>query len=462
MKKIVILILILAIGAGAVTGVVWLRDQQQSQATQETILRTAEVKQGDLEITVAASGNVAVNESIDLRFKQSGYVAEITVQENERINAGQELARLDTTDLERAVQQAELTVEQAKLNLTTLTKPVDEETLELAELSTQSAKQALEVAQLGKITANADAETIVVQAQRARENAFKDYHQRIDRNGADEAYERYEDALEQEHIAELNAKIIRKQAEDQWLKANRNYQQALYNQKVLERGPEEAQIRSAELQIEQATLSLEQAKHDLANAILIAPFDGIIANIYIQEDLIAQTGVPAVTMVDTTKYYIEVTVDEMDISKIDLGQAVEVTLDAYPDIPLSGTVENIDPAATNVAGIISYGVQVYISEIDDAEIRDGMTANVTIYTHVIEDLVLVPNWAIRTDQSNNTIYCYRIQNGIPERVDISIGERNENYTEVITGLEPGMTVALVTETSSLFDPDRRGPPPGLQ
>ena len=152
MKKFITWVIVLAIIAGGIGGFLWLRNQQQTQAQSESILRTAEVIRGDLEITVSASGNVAINDRLDLLFKQSGNVASLPVKENERVSRGQELARLDTTNLERAVRQAEIALEQAKLNLSTLQKPASEEDLELARLSMQSAAQALEVARLGKIT----------------------------------------------------------------------------------------------------------------------------------------------------------------------------------------------------------------------------------------------------------------------------------------------------------------------
>ena len=108
----------------------------------QEILRTAVIEYGDLAITVSASGNTSVNEKIDLRFDTAGIVEHIAVDTNDRVKAGQELARVDTADLERAIQQAEIALEQAQLNLDTLIKPTSEEDLELAQLAVNSAAQA--------------------------------------------------------------------------------------------------------------------------------------------------------------------------------------------------------------------------------------------------------------------------------------------------------------------------------
>jgi HlyD family secretion protein len=103
-------------------------------------LRTAGVRRGDLEITVAASGNVRVKRQVNLFFRRAGTVAMVCGANNERVKAGQVLARLDTADLERAVQKAEIALEQAQLNLKTLTSRRTRR-LELARLAVHSAAQ---------------------------------------------------------------------------------------------------------------------------------------------------------------------------------------------------------------------------------------------------------------------------------------------------------------------------------
>ena len=519
MKKVLTWIIVLAVIGGGIAAYLWWRGEQATAQQSSNVLRTGQVTRGDLSITVVASGNVAVNNKLDLRFDSSGIVERVYVQVNQRVRAGEVLAQLVTTDLERAVQQAAIALEQAKLNRDLLTKPVSTEDVELARLNVQSAAQALEVARIGKQTAQVDANAMIVQAQRARESAYNDYT----REQTEDARLRFARAEEQEYIAKKNAEVTQEQAQAQWLAAYSRYQQAVESLRKLEEGPTEQQIRQAELQIEQAELNLEQAQARLDEARLTAPFAGLVAAVNVQEGVAATPGAAAFTLVDDSQFYVDVTVDEIDIGKLSIGQKAEVTLDAYPDRHIEGVVESIAPGALNVGGIISYRLRVRLSpppasppsggtergasspsggiergdsspaggiERGDSSpaggtergasppsggtergasppsggteggdewegtIRDGMTASVVIYTDRVEDVLLAPNWAIRADQSSGetVLYCYVLNTaGVPERRPITRGRYDDSSTEILSGLQEGDTVALVTEERNLLD-----------
>ncbi|MEJ5309761.1 MAG: efflux RND transporter periplasmic adaptor subunit [Anaerolineae bacterium] len=475
MKKVLTWIIVLAVIGGGIAAYLWWRGEQATAQQSSNVLRTGQVTRGDLSITVVASGNVAVNNKLDLRFDSSGIVERVYVQVNQRVRAGEVLAQLVTTDLERAVQQAAIALEQAKLNRDLLTKPVSTEDVELARLNVQSAAQALEVARIGKQTAQVDANAMIVQAQRARESAYNDYT----REQTEDARLRFARAEEQEYIAKKNAEVTQEQAQAQWLAAYSRYQQAVESLRKLEEGPTEQQIRQAELQIEQAELNLEQAQARLDEARLTAPFAGLVAAVNVQEGVAATPGAAAFTLVDDSQFYVDVTVDEIDIGKLSIGQKAEVTLDAYPDRHIEGVVESIAPGALNVGGIISYRLRVRLSPPPasppsggtergasppsggteggdewEGTIRDGMTASVVIYTDRVEDVLLAPNWAIRADQSSGetVLYCYVLNTaGVPERRPITRGRYDDSSTEILSGLQEGDTVALVTEERNLLD-----------
>ena len=135
---------------------------------------------------------------------------------------------------------------------------------------------------------------------------------------------------------------------------------------------------------------------------------------------------------------------------------MSVTLDAYPDSVISGVVERIAATSTNVGGVISYQVRVKLDDTGDLLVLEGMTVSVLIQTDIIDDMLLVPIWAVRTDQTSGETYVYRIEAGIPVRTPITIGEYSDTHAVVVSGLTEGDTVALVTETRSLLD--MQGPP----
>lgn len=465
MKKVFTWFVILAVVAAGLGGVLWWRNRQaQSQSTALDILRTGQVTRGELTITVPASGNITVNQKGNLSFKLPGDITSVSVALSDHVTAGQELARLDTTDLERAVRQAEIALEQARVNLETLQKPASEEDIRLAELAIQNAAQSLEVARISKEAAEAQASLSIRTAQDAAnkmEEAYEGTIDRLDQMGLPLSYgagvtAAYMEAEGNVGITQVKAEYQIQQIQSQWLSAYQAYRQAQENLAKLQAGPDADRIRQTELQIEQAQLSLEQAKERLTNTVLIAPFDGIVAAVNIQEGATAPTGLPAITLLDTSELYIEATVDEIDIGKVAVGQPVSVTLDAHPEAALRGTIERIAATSTNVSGIVAYKLRVKLADTGGLLVLDGMTVSVLIQTDIVSDVLLVPNWAVRTDQESSETYVYRIVDDIPVRTPIVTGERSDTHTIITSGLPEGATVALVTETRNLLD--MQGPP----
>ena len=179
MKKAITWIIVLAIIAGGIGGFLWFRNRQaQALNAAQAVIRTTQVERGDLTITVPASGNVVVTQRTDLSFDIPGNVVAVNVAVSDRVKAGQVLARLDTEDLERTVQQAQIALDQAKINLAMLNEPVSEDDVKLAELAIQSAQQSLEVARISKTSAAAQASQSIRLAQEAKdktEEAYQNY-----------------------------------------------------------------------------------------------------------------------------------------------------------------------------------------------------------------------------------------------------------------------------------------------
>ncbi len=459
MKKVTIWLLLILVIGGGIGGYFWLQDRR-TQSQEDNIIRTTQVARENLEITVSASGNVIANQKADLRFDTPGKVAKVHVEVGDRVRAGQELARLDTGDLERAVRQAEISLEQAKLDLQELLEPAREEDLDLAQLTLNQAGQALEVARIGKESAQAEAQEMMRQAQQARDTALNNYNAEKDKPWADKLETIYIEAEGQLGITQVNAELKIQQAEDQWLNAYNRYMQAKDNLQKLEEGVDEEQIRQTELQIEQAELNFEKAQETLDKALLKATFSGVVATVNLQEGVQTPATLPAITLVDDAQFYIDTSIDETDISKVGLNLPVTVTLDAYPEVELQGIVESVAPASVDTGGVIAYPVRVHLTPTEDTEVRDGMTASVIIQTSKLEDVLLIPNWAIRTDQTTGEtyVYCQCQEDGTEhlKRFPIALGERNENFTQVLSGLEENATVALVVEERNLLE--FTGPP----
>ena len=333
---------------------------------------------------------------------------------SDRVKAGQELARLDTEDLEDAVQQAQIALDQAKINLAMLNEPVGEENVELAELAIQSALQSLEVARISKTSAEVQGSQSIRLAREAAdktEEAYEGYLDFLDQYGFPTAYAAginaaYMEAEGNAGITQVKAEYQIQQAQSQWLAAYQGLQQAEQSLSTdCKRGRTRIRCARSNCKSSKHRLNLEQAEERLDDIFIAAPFDGVVAAVNIQKGQYASTGRSAITLLDDSEFFVDVTVDEIDIGKVANGQGVQIAVDAYPDTTIEGVVERIASVPSNVGGIIAYLVRIQIADTAGVDVRDGMTASVFIHTDTISDVLLIPNWAIRTDQQDKRNVC---------------------------------------------------------
>ncbi|HEY3343072.1 MAG TPA: HlyD family efflux transporter periplasmic adaptor subunit, partial [Anaerolineae bacterium] len=153
------------------------------------------------------------------------------------------------------------------------------------------------------------------------------------------------------------------------------------------------------------------------------------------------TGVgPAITLVDTSLLHIDITVDEIDIAKVQVGQQVSVTLDALSGVELAGKVDRIASTSTTVNGVVSYAVRVVIDKTD-VPLRSGMTANASIVLDKHQNVLLAPNWAIRRDkQSVKSYLTVQVDSKTTREVEVKTGLRNDNFSEILSGVNEGQVV----------------------
>ncbi len=225
----------------------------------------------------------------------------------------------------------------------------------------------------------------------------------------------------------------------------------------LVRGASEEQIAVARAQVEKARISLERARLNLSRAALVAPFDGLVTQVYSREGEWA-TG-PAVELVESSSLEVVLDVDEVDLGAIAVGQPALVTLEPWPDQQIRGELTFIAPQASDKGGIVIYEVHVSLPA-GDLPARPGMTANAEVTIAELHDVLLVPNRAIISDRQAGKYYVNRPQGNAQQRVEVTIGLRDSTYTQITSGLEPGDQVSIAQTqqgTGSL-----QGPPSGMR
>jgi HlyD family secretion protein len=207
--------------------------------------------------------------------------------------------------------------------------------------------------------------------------------------------------------------------------------------------PDALTVERTRLQLEQARLQLEQARRRLEQATLLAPFDGTVIAVNIEIGQVVGAGVPggAIVLADLSDLYLDLTVDEVDVVRLKEGMPVEITLDALPGRSFRGHIDAIAPAATEAGGAATYRVRVVLDERDPV-LRAGMSANVEIEVERRENVLLVPNAAVRRDRETGRAFVYRVVGDRAEEVEIRLGAQGETESEVLEGLQEGDRVVL--------------------
>lgn len=233
----------------------------------------------------------------------------------------------------------------------------------------------------------------------------------------------------------------------------------------LQAGAGAVELARAETQLAQAEIGLRRAQNNLENATLRAPFDGLVTAVHVSEGEIA-SGV-AVELLDPGSMQVVLDVDEIDVGDLAVGQEARVTLQPWPDEEIRSEVLSVAPAANNLAlnsAIATFRVRLALPEVD-LPIREGMTADASLETARREDVLLAPNRAIIVERETGRYFVNVVETGADgaertRQVEVTIGLRDDRYTEITSGLAEGDRVRIgpVVQRVDLFGPG--GGPPG--
>jgi HlyD family secretion protein len=160
----------------------------------------------------------------------------------------------------------------------------------------------------------------------------------------------------------------------------------------------EAQVRVAEAQVHQAEAALNAADLDLKYTVIRSPVDGIVVarNIEVGQTVAASFATPNLFLIalDLTKMQVDTNVSESDIGGITEGKDATFTVDAYPGVKFAGAIRQVRLAPINVQNVVTYNVVVGVDN-QDLRLKPGMTANVSIVVAQRDNVLRVPNAALR-------------------------------------------------------------------
>ncbi len=166
-----------------------------------------------------------------------------------------------------------------------------------------------------------------------------------------------------------------------------------------------------------------------------------------------QPGQPVVTVADLQHLEINLNIDETDIPRVALGQTVALDLDAFPGENIQGKVIDIAPGAQTVQGVVNYEVKIEVQPTN-APIKPGMTANANIEVARKDNVLLIPNRAIRASANKRLITI--LDNGQPKEVAVNLGLSNDQETEVLSGVSEGTRVLTTGTQTTPFGPPNSG------
>ncbi|MBN1613472.1 MAG: efflux RND transporter periplasmic adaptor subunit [Deltaproteobacteria bacterium] len=215
-----------------------------------------------------------------------------------------------------------------------------------------------------------------------------------------------------------------------------------------------AAVSAAKAQVEQARAALKIAELNLRNTQILSPVSGTVISrsVDVGQTVAASFQTPTLFSIaqDLTKMQISTSVDEADIGRVRVGQAVEFTMDAYPDQIFEGKVSEVRNAPVTVQNVVTYDVIVRVDN-PDLKLKPGMTANVSIVISEKKGILKIPNAALRfkPDVGNVGSQTARgpgvwiLQNKRPMRVAVKTGISDGSFTELLEGeLKEGREVIV--------------------
>ena len=199
-------------------------------------------------------------------------------------------------------------------------------------------------------------------------------------------------------------------------------------------------LRSQEIALAQKQNAMADAQSNLADYTVRAPFDGIMATVDTQVGGSASAGSSIGTLI--TKHRIaSITLNEVDVAKVKVGQKAILTFDAIDGLSITGEVAQIDSLGAVSQGVVSYGVKITF-DVQDDRIKGGMSVSANIILSSKPNIIMVPSAAVKNQ--NGESYVQVLVNGAPQKQVVTVGESNDTMIEIVSGVNE--SDAVVTQT----------------
>ncbi len=226
-----------------------------------------------------------------------------------------------------------------------------------------------------------------------------------------------------------------------------------------------AEVKLAEAQILQARASLEIAKTDLKHTVIVSPLNGIVIsrNVDVGQTVVSSFQTPVLFNIaeDLVHMQVNTNVDEADIGMVQVGQDAKFTVDAFPDDLFEGKVSEIRMAPIIFQNVVTYDTIINVDN-SSLKLKPGMTANTSILVARVENVLKVPNVALRYTPSEIlkgegdkkaivdrkfpkkiSLHIWVLEKGKLKQVDVKVGIGDDGFTEILEGdVKEGQEVVI--------------------
>jgi len=401
-KRALIVLLIILVGVSAFMFV------RRTNADTATQFQTAKVERGNLTATIGATGTVRARQTAVLIWQAAGTVDTVNVKVGDNIPADFVMAYLAKTSLPQSVIMAEADLVDAQKALDDLLNST--------------------TAQAESVVALREAQEVYDKAANWREELngkidIKEIHYKKIFGRTVPVLKEYRGFASEETVAKADEDLALAQAKVD--DAQREFDR-LHNGNMPEFAAAQARVDAA-----QATLNLAR---------MIAPFAGTVTESYpLPGDQVA-AGATAFRVDNLSSLLVDVEVSEVDINSVSIGQPVALSFDAILGKEYHGQVVEVAQTGTSVQGVVNFKVTVELTDADP-DVKPGMTAAVNIVVNEMQDVVLVPNRAVRLVDGERVVYL--LVDDQPVKTEIRLGPSSDTVSVVAGGdIKEGDTVVL--------------------
>jgi len=389
-----------AVGILLLIGAVWYFAVRQSDSNVR-VLRTATAQKGSVSVQLKSTGIIKpqVGAIVKTGTRATGLIERMLVHVGDRVTQGVLIAKIDDRE-ERAVYQAqEAALRQAQAQLTNVNKTYP------IQLDQAQAKLKGSLAQRRYTYLTWQRNTDLVAKGALEQSAL------------DEAYQNYIVAATQAQSDKEALNLVEENYATDLIKAVEG-------------------VVSAQADLENASIQISYTE-------IYAPITGLVSQVTAQEGETVVTGLEVanlITILDPTRLEMLIYVDETDVGTVTKGMPVNFSVDAYPGTIFKGVVEKIYPEAVIQDNIVYYQALVPLSAETALQLRPEMTTQCSIITKETDDVLVIPNEAIKWVNGKKYVYVVDAD-GDAAPVSPEFGIMGEKNTEILSGIDEGEKVA---------------------